>query len=344
MNKLTPRENALIAYHHGIPAWLPTMYTDMNTYMANPGMERYPGMDSGYDDFGCHWTYEPNICVQIPTPNRYLFTDITEWRDKLKIPDIKSYNWNKLADIDMHTDYFAPLIGRGLIPLDDGKTNADGDKLQVCMVIQGMFERLHSCMGFENTLMAIITDPDECYDFFGAIADHKIRYFKKIAEFYPVDVINAHDDYGTAGGLFMNPELWRKLLKPHLKRMVDATHDLSLLYQHHSCGFIEPLMEDFVEIGIDAIDTLQACNTHLPELKKKYGGSITFCGGFDNQHVLEVPRVTPEAVKAEYRRVVDSLAPGGSYVVYPIGGAFDFVPAFLEEHFAYGIGFYANHG
>lgn len=58
--------------------------------------------------------------------------------------------------------------------------------------------------------------------------------------------------------------------------------------------------------------------------------------------VLDIPGVKPEAIKAEYRRVIDSLAPGGSYVIYPIAGTFGFVGPFLEEHFQYGMGFYAN--
>jgi uroporphyrinogen-III decarboxylase len=157
-----------------------------------------------------------------------------------------------------------------------------------------------------------------------------------------MDVINAHDDYGTADRMMMRPEQWRELIKPHLKRLVDACHEEGLLYQHHSCGFVEPILEDLAEIGVDAIDTLQACNTHLPEIKKKIGDRLTFCGGFDNQHVLDVEGVSPEAVKQEYRRVIDSLAPGGSYVIYPITGTFEFVGPFLEEHFQYGMGFYAD--
>ena len=203
---LSSKENALIAYRHGTPEYIPLMFTDMNIFSANPHIERYAGLDSGYDHFGCHWTYEPTISSSIPTPNRYLFTDICEWREKLKFPDMESYDWVKQAEIDMHTDFLGPLTNRGLIPLEEGKTNADGDKLQLCMVIQGMFERMHTCMGFENTLMALITEPEECYDFFGAVADHKIRYFEKIAKHYPVDVINQHDDYGSNSNLFMSPE------------------------------------------------------------------------------------------------------------------------------------------
>lgn len=50
--------------------------------------------------------------------------------------------------------------------------------------------------------------------------------------------------------------------------MVEACHDAGMLYQHHSCGFIEPIVPDLVEIGCDAIDTFQACNKNTAELKK----------------------------------------------------------------------------
>ena len=96
-----------------------------------------------------------------------------------------------------------------------------------------------------------------------------------------------------------------------------------------------------VEIGVDAIDTLQgASNPNLKELKAKYGDKITFCGGFDNLNILDRADVTREEVHAEYERAINDLAPGGSYVIYPIGLGFSFIPHFLEKHFQYGMGFY----
>ena len=65
------------------------------------------------------------------------------------------------------------------------------------MVINGMFERMYACMGFENALMALIEDPESCKDFFHAMADWKIEYFKKIGKYYDIDILNAHDDYGS---------------------------------------------------------------------------------------------------------------------------------------------------
>lgn len=340
---MTPRENALIAYRHETPAWIPCFYTDIGLFQANSHIERYCGHGTGTDGFGVSWTFVPDAAACMVTPGvKPLLEDIADWKEVVKFPDLEAVDWEKQADIDIHTNWGAFVAGAGLIPCENGETVFAGDKLRVCMVINGPFERLHALMGMENAMMALLEDPDSCYEFFGAMADYKIAYYKKIAQYYPVDVINAHDDYGANDRMFMSPDTWRQLIKPHLKRIVDAVHEMGLIYQHHSCGYIEPIFGDLVEIGVDAIDTLQACNRNVGELKKKYGKQITFCGGFDTNGVLDVPGVTPEQIKAEYRRVIDLLAPGGSYVIYPIGLTFGFVGSFLEEHFGYGMGFYAN--
>ncbi|WKY48182.1 uroporphyrinogen decarboxylase family protein [Eubacteriaceae bacterium ES3] len=324
--QLSPRENALIAYKHGVPAYIPTLFTDITMIQANPSMERYCGSTSGVDGFGVEWTYVENAHAPMTTPGKILFDEISDWREYVNFPDLEKIDWEKQADIDVHTDFMALVAGAGLVPMADGKSAYDEDKLVLCMVINGPFERLHALMGFENALIALATEPEECYEYFKAVADWKIEYFKKIAKYYKVDVINGHDDYGSKDRMFMSPDTWRKLIKPHLKRMVEACHESGVLYQHHSCGHIEPILEDLVEIGVDAIDTLQGgSNKNLVALKKEFGDRITFCGGFDNQGVLELPDVTEDEIKAEYRRVVDGLAPAGSFVVFPITIGFDYV-------------------
>lgn len=46
------------------------------------------------------------------------------------------------------------------------------------------------------------------------MTDYKIAYFKKIAQYYPVDIINAHDDFGANDRMFMSPDTWRELYTP----------------------------------------------------------------------------------------------------------------------------------
>lgn len=339
---LSKRDNALIAYSHGIPEFVPCFYTDVCRFQAYPEGERYCGLNSGKDWFGVEWVYEPNVHAPMPVHGKELLHDILNWREVVKFPDLEAIDWKKQAATDIRTDFMGMIRGEGLVPYADGHSVLEVDGVRNCMVINGMFERLHAFMGFENALVALIMEPEECFEFFSAMADFKIAYFKKIVEHYPVDVINAHDDYGTNAGPMMSVALWRELIKPNLKRMVDACHEMGVLYQHHSCGFVEPFIPEMVDIGVDALDPLQSCNTNLPELKKKYGSKITFCGGFDNLGVLERPGVTVGEIKAEYRRVIDSLAPGGSYIVYPITATYEFVNALLEEHNSYGLNFYKN--
>lgn len=334
---LSKQDNSLIAYRHGQPEYIPCFFTDMVMSQACPGLERPLSTEPGAKDaFGIGWTYEPSLNAAIPTPNEYLFEEISEWREKLKIPDLEKIDWKKQALEDRYSTIM------GMPPGEDPEQFMAG-KAKICMSIQGMFERLHACMGFENALFSIADDPDECYAFFGAIADYKIAFLKKVKQYYDFDIIEMHDDYGSQNSLFMSLDTWRKLLKPHLKRIVDACHELGFIYQHHSCGHIEPLIEEFIELGMDAVDTWQAAsNPNLKELKQKYQDKLCFCGGFDNTFVLDRLDATPEEIQAEYRRVIDNLAPGGSFVIFPITATFNFIPAFLQEHFQYGMGFYAS--
>jgi len=66
---------------------------------------------------------------------------------------------------------------------------------------------------------------------------------------------------------------------------------------------VEPIIGGLVEIGVDALDNLQACNTHAKELKALYGDRLTFCGGFNTNGVPDSPKV-PIKSTAFYRKIV----------------------------------------
>ncbi|MGD9475847.1 MAG: hypothetical protein AB7V37_12695, partial [Eubacteriaceae bacterium] len=135
--QLTPRENALIAYKHGVPAYIPTLFTDISMIQANPTMERYCGNQVGLDDFGVEWTYVADARAPMPTIGKILFDDIADWRDHVKFPDLEAIDWDKQSDIDVHTDFMALVAGAGIVPMADGKSAYDEDKLVLCMVING---------------------------------------------------------------------------------------------------------------------------------------------------------------------------------------------------------------
>ncbi len=131
-----------------------------------------------------------------------------------------------------------------------------------------------------------------------------------------VDVVNMSDDLGTQEAALLDPKIYRELIKPRHRRMVDAVKtrtDAKVLL--HSCGAVRALMDDFIDAGIDAINPVQvgARGMEPNDLKAEFGDRITFWGGIDTQRIL--PFGTPEEVRAETRRIIDILGPGGGFVL-----------------------------
>lgn len=314
---MTRREQILDVYRHKNAGFVPNFFTDLDYSQPAAINERPVG--SGKDWFGVDWTFVPAVNAPMITPGTKRLTDILRWREDLVFPDLKSYDWASLA-------------------AEETARWDRENKVSYMMIINGPFERLHALMGFEDAFAAMYEEPEELHKLLDAIVDYKVELVDIVARYYKPDVLCMHDDYGTNDRLFMSPELWREFFKPATKRIVDAVHAHGIIYEHHSCGFIEPLIPELIEIGIDAIDPLQVSND-LIGLKRKYQDRLTFVGGFDTQGVFDRIGVTEEEIRAEVRRTMAELAPGGSYIAFPLTVKFDFVPIFLDEFFKHAFNY-----
>ena len=131
-----------------------------------------------------------------------------------------------------------------------------------------------------------------------------------------VDVVRVADDLGTELGPIVSPRLYRALIKPRQRKLyerIKSRSHASLLL--HSCGSVRELIQDFVDIGVDALNPVQlsARGMDSAALKRDFGARICFWGGgCDTQRVL--PFGTVSEVRAEVQRRVRELAPGGGYV------------------------------
>ncbi|MCU6761438.1 methylcobalamin:coenzyme M methyltransferase [uncultured Roseburia sp.] len=268
---------------------------------------------TGYDWFGTYWEYVPQqrASMVIDTPDKKVITDVTKWREQVAFPDLSQIDWEKEAG-------------------KDTKNWDRENKLTMVMLINGIFERSHELMGFEDALIAMYEEPEAYKELLDAICNYKIECIKIIGKYWKPDILNAHDDYGANEQMLMSVDMWEEFFKDNLQKVIDAAHEAGMLYEHHSCGYIAPIFDQLVEMGVDAIDPLQITNP-LRELKDKYQHRITFCGGFDNQGILDKKGVTEEEVRREVRRTYDLLAPGGSYVAYPLVIQKEILPWMIDE-------------
>jgi uroporphyrinogen decarboxylase len=83
----------------------------------------------------------------------------------------------------------------------------------------------------------------------------------------------------------------------------------------HSDGSIRSLIPDLIDVGVDLLNPVQVSAKDMGDtagLKQEFGDRLSFCGAIDTQWAL--PRGTPAEVRAEVRRRMKDLAPGGGYV------------------------------
>lgn len=131
-----------------------------------------------------------------------------------------------------------------------------------------------------------------------------------------VDVVLEADDMAGQRSLLFSPETYRKLVKPRHKQLfsfIKQQSPVKLFF--HTCGAIRPLINDLIETGIDILNPVQisAAGMDPKELKQEFGRDLVFWGGgVDTQRVLGTG--TPEEVKADVKRNIEALAPGGGFV------------------------------
>ena len=140
--------------------------------------------------------------------------------------------------------------------------------------------RPHGIRG--GALRARGTNPEECEAFFSRLCDFKIEQIKRLKEHYDVDMVRFQDDWGTQTDLMFQPEIWRTLIRPHVKRVVDAAHELGVLFDQHSCGKIDRIVGEVIDMGIDVLDPVQPVND-LPHWIDEYKDKVVFMGALDAQ-------------------------------------------------------------
>jgi uroporphyrinogen decarboxylase len=146
-----------------------------------------------------------------------------------------------------------------------------------------------------------------------AITNHRVAVIHKVAEHFRPDVICNMDDYGTHHGPLMSRETFREFILPYGKRVADAIKGHGILYMHHSCGTFDALLDDMVEMGVQAI-TAVAPSNDVDGIIAKYGDRLVYDGGMNIIGVLDRPDATEAEKRAEVRRAADKFGPTGSYV------------------------------
>ncbi|MBN1902193.1 uroporphyrinogen-III decarboxylase-like protein [Candidatus Sumerlaeota bacterium] len=200
-----------------------------------------------------------------------------------------------------------------------GKIQNQGDLFRVYAIGFSLYERAWTLRGMENLMMDFIENPAFVRDLLRAISDYNIAQVEK-ALTYDIDAVYFGDDWGQQHGLQMGPGLWHEFINPELKRMYGAVRNAGKYVFIHSCGDVDELFDDLIEIGLNCFNPFQPEVMDVADLINRYRGRLTFHGGLSTQRTL--PYGTPEDVRKETRKLI-SLGKDGGYILSPahaVGG------------------------
>ena len=145
-------------------------------------------------------------------------------------------------------------------------------------------EMISRIVGSANALLWMAMCPDDVARFIRRINAFALELVKAQikAAAGRLDGMVIWGDVAYTRGMLFSPDYWRRVFKPGVKAMVDECHAHGLPVIYHGCGNVNRIFADFIEIGVDAYNPLEAkAGLDAVDLRRRFGHRIAFCGNMD---------------------------------------------------------------
>jgi uroporphyrinogen decarboxylase len=254
--------------------------------------------------------------------------------------DFENDSFEDMADQFAYTQWTAvphpgahmPLDEAGLAELAAGarRLRESTDRAVIGLFGGNMFEIPQFLCRQDNYLLNMSLYPEATRRFSERLVhihlDALEKWLRAVGPY--IDVILFGDDLGGQRGPLFSPKMYREYYKPYHKALWQRSKQIAdVKVMLHCCGGVEPLLDDLIDAGLDAINPVQiSCSgMEARELKSKFGDRMCFWGGgCDTQHVLS--RGTPREVKEHVKQQAAAFAPGGGFVFQQVHNIMADVP------------------
>ena len=224
------------------------------------------------------------------------------------LDDLKKFKWPSPSDIEDFAKWGEKAQN----------IRQKTDRALVARMPMGIVTQAQILRGFEGWALDLILNRKFSDALHEKLAEIWIETGNRMLEALGdnVDILFFGDDYGAQNQLMLSPQMFRERIKPLLKQMIGSVKaKTKAKVVLHSCGSVYPIIEDFIDIGIDGLNPLQATARDMEprKIKEKAGKDLALWGGIDTHVIL--PKGTPKDVKEEVKRKIAILGEGGGYVL-----------------------------
>jgi hypothetical protein len=260
-------------------------------YMADLPKEDYPALykkGSHVDDFGITWHCEWDGICGIPEGP---IKDLSRY---------DNYAWPEVFTA-------GPPVGR----LYSGHMCGFDDRWYARGAWINTFEPMHFLHGFENLFIAIAIEPPTFYRFLDDMLQFNLAWIDKWVKL-EYDGLHFADDWGSQTSMLIRPATWRRIFKPRYAEMFKRVKDAGMDVWFHSDGYINEIVGDLIEIGVDVINC-QVAAMGYDWVARNMRGRVAFRTDIDRQHALVTG--SPSQVKEEVFRTFEACGtPQGGIV------------------------------
>ena len=306
---VTSRENMMALFYEKRPFWMPTgqEHKMLSSAIYNDNFGRGMGHDNK-DVFGIEWEWVPAVGGSIVRPGEPMLGDVREWKDKIRFPDLDSFDWKAEAQ----------------------KVKIDGRFAYQLSLVNGFwFERLISFMDFAPAAMALIDEEqqDAVKELFQATTDFACKLVDKLCETRPMlDGFNIHDDWGAQKAPFFSEEIAYEYFVPFMRQLTGHIHARGRYATLHSCGHVDSRVQCFIDGGFDEWDPQLMNDIHA--LYERWGDKIVL-GVWPDQ--FDPEKTSLEEQRERAREFVKMYTQEGKPAIFGHYGRFAQTEAFTEE-------------
>jgi uroporphyrinogen decarboxylase len=299
---MNPKENALRIIRFDNPAyvmreapghWL--SYTGCNHEGFSGGGHHLPVGSTWTDIWGTGWRREHEGVMGFPVIHP--LADLPR--------ALRTYRWPDPDDERIYAKIYQSVAG----------WDRDNQFL-VGQHRDTLWEKAYMLVGMEDLMVYFKTEPTAVHELFERITDFQLgiaRHYMKLG----VELTQCGDDLGTQIGLLLSPRTIREFLIPQYKRLFSYYRQNNVLLEFHSCGHILPLIETFIDLGINILNPIQATANNLDELRRVTMGRMALRGGVSSALLVSGP---PEAIENEVKERIFQLGRNGGYFCSPDQG------------------------
>ena len=223
-----------------------------------------------------------------------------------------------LADLNVERYAFPdPDDPRLVDPIYAKARNADRES---CFISgshrETLWERAYNLVGMERLMMAFYDAPDAVKELLHRITNFQMR----IAEHYVKNGLEAAftgDDLGTQISLLISKDIIQQFLVQEYRRLIDFYKRHGVIVIRHSCGHIEPILDVFMDLGVDVLNPIQATANNQQNIRRVTQGRMALAGGVSTEVIIAGPVAR---IRAETRKCMWVMGREGGYFCGPDQG------------------------